>query len=256
MEKLFILLIVIAALIIVVEKNRKTIQIPPPELQHTIEQELMERAEDFLSCIDSAGLYPKFDKYIFQKACAWLNHSLEAGENVDYITCNFSRKTLSEANTAEELMKIADSYGISYGKMAIEITERERVSNMQQFLENLQKLHEVGFLIFLDDYGVGVTTLKDMIDYPLDAVKIDKSMLYETSADQGRAVYRTLVNVARELGLKVICEGIETEEQNSFAREAVLFRLDDAGMAPGFIKEIENDTFLESKPKKFGTIRM
>lgn len=271
MEMMFILLVVIAAAVIVLGKNRKrtdvaetapVAQIPMPEKQNTIDQELMKRVEEFMNydrfslviqpmvdftsntvvggevlsrlhhpergvifpnnflhCIDAAGLYPKFDRYVFRKACAWLSRSLEAGETVEYISCNFSRKTLSEASIASQLTEIADHYSIPYEKLAIEITEREKESDTQQFLLNLKQLNASGFRIFLDDYGIGDTSLKDMIDYPLDTVKIDRSMLYETDTDQGKSVYRTLVNVAREMGLKVICTGIETEEQSCFARE-------------------------------------
>lgn len=176
--------------------------------------------DDFLHSIDAAGLYPQFDRYIFQKTCAWLSRSLAAGENVEYISCNFSRKTLSEANIAMQLVEFADSYGLPHEKLAIEITERERETDAGLFLTNLRQLKSAGFRIFLDDYGMGVTSVKDIINYPLDTVKIDRSILYAANTDQGKAAYRALVAMAKELGLKVVCEGIETEEQGQFAKEA------------------------------------
>lgn len=272
MEVMVIFLVVIAAAALVLRKSGKPADAaetapaapaPMPEKENAIDQELTERAEefmkydrfslvvqpvvnyaansavggevlsrlhhpergvifpdDFLRCIDAAGLYPQFDRYVFRKACAWLSRSLDAGEAVDYISCNFSRKTLSEANIAMQLTQIADSFGIPHEKLAIEITERERETDAQLFLLNLKQLKASGFRIFLDDYGIGVTSVKDMMNYPLDTVKIDRSILYAANTDQGKAAYRALVAMAKELELKVVCEGIETEEQNTFAREA------------------------------------
>lgn len=176
--------------------------------------------DEFLPAIDSAGLYSQFDRYIFQKSCAWLSRSLAEGEELETLSCNFSRKTLSEVNAASQLVQIADSYGLPHNRLAIEITERERETDAQQFYSNLAQLKSAGFRIFLDDYGNGVTSVKDLMQYPLDIVKIDRSLLLTAETEQGKAVYRALVAMAMELGDEVACEGIETEEQRRFAREA------------------------------------
>ena len=174
--------------------------------------------DEFLPAIDSAGLYPQFDRYIFQKSCAWLSRSLAEGEGLEILSCNFSRKTLSEANAASQLAQIADCYGLPHNRLAIEITERE--TDLQQFYHNLEQLKADGFRIFLDDYGSGITTVKDLMRYPLDIVKIDRSILLAAETEQEKADYRALVATAMELGDEVACEGIETEEQSRFAREA------------------------------------
>lgn len=176
--------------------------------------------DQFLPVVDALGLYPRFDRYIFRKSCAWLRRSLNAGERVDGISCNFSRKTLSEESLARDLIEIADSYHIPRDKMGLEITEREKESNSQQFLENLKKLKAAGFRIILDDYGNGVTSENDLNQYPLDIVKIDRSMLLNACTEKGKRDFTELVLLAVRMGMEVVCEGIETEEQNRFAREA------------------------------------
>ena len=174
----------------------------------------------FLPAVDEAGLYPQFDRYIFQKSCVWLSRALEKGENIEHISCNFSRKTLSEEGLPDQLAQIADSYSISHGKLGIEITERERENDSRQFRNNLDQLKKYGFRLYLDDYGTGVTAVEELSEYPLDVVKIDRSVLCAANTEQGKEDYRFLVAMARNLGLEVVCEGIETEEQNSFAQEA------------------------------------
>lgn len=176
--------------------------------------------DTFLPALDAMGLYPRFDRYIFRKSCAWLRRTAEAGERFDCLSCNFSRKSLSEAGIVQDLIQIADSYGIPHGKLGVEITEWEKETDVQQLMTNLKQLQEAGFRIFLDDFGNGVTSVIDLVQYPLDIVKIDRSLLLKAETEQGAAVFKDLVSMAIHLGAEVVCEGIETEEQNRFAREA------------------------------------
>lgn len=176
--------------------------------------------DDFLPLVDEMGLYPRFDRYIFQKCCAWMSSTLADGETFHSLSCNFSRKTLSEANLAGDLIQIADRYGVPRNLLAIEITERERETNVCQFVENLKQLKQAGFRIFLDDYGNGVTSVNDLMQYPLDVVKIDRSLLLKADTEQGEANFLALVSTAKGLGAEVVCEGIETAEQDCFARDS------------------------------------
>lgn len=176
--------------------------------------------DDFLPTVDALGLYPRFDRYIFRKSCAWLSRALAEGDKLDCISCNFSRKTLSEEGIAQDLVKIADHYRVPHNALAVEITERERETNAQKLIENLEQLKASGFRIFLDDFGKGVTSVNDLMQYPLDIVKIDRSLLLNAETEQGANAYRALTDMAIKLGVAVVCEGIETEAQNRFAREA------------------------------------
>lgn len=176
--------------------------------------------DDFLPTVDMLGLYPRFDRYIFRKSCAWLSRTLADGEKLDCLSCNFSRKTLSEEGIVQDLVKIADRYRVPHNTLAVEITERERETDAQKLIENLKQLKAAGFRVFLDDYGNGVTCVNDLTLYPLDIVKIDRSLLLKAETEQGNKAYRALVDMAAKLGVTVVCEGIETEEQNRFARDA------------------------------------
>lgn len=175
--------------------------------------------DEFLPMVDAMGLYPRFDRYIFRKCCAWMSNTLAEGESFHCLSCNFSRKTLSDANLAEDLIQIADRYGVPHNALALEITEREQVTDARQFVENLKLLKASGFRIFLDDYGNGVTSVHDLMQYPLDVVKIDRSLLLNANTERGAMNFRTLVDTAKGLGAEVACEGIETAEQERFARE-------------------------------------
>lgn len=176
--------------------------------------------DKFLPAVDEAGLYPKFDHYIFRKACALMKRLADQDVVLQYLSCNFSRKTLSEKEIATRLATTADSYGVPRSQLAVEITEREQETNTEQFCQNLRQLKEAGFRIFVDDLGAGVTSVRDLWSYPVDVVKIDRALLLAADDEQGRSAYRGLRNLAVDLGCKVLCEGVETQEQHRFVLEA------------------------------------
>lgn len=175
--------------------------------------------DNFLPAVAAAGLYSEFDKYIFRKCCAWHSRSRAEGAGMELVSCNFSRKTLSEPDIASQLVQIADSYGLPHSSLGIELMEQEAETDVTQFYGNLKKLKGSGFRIILDDFGDGVTSVKDIMSKPLDIVKIDRSVLLAADNDQVKAAYRSMVEMAEGMGLEVVCEGIETEEQRRFAQD-------------------------------------
>ena len=116
--------------------------------------------DNFLPAIAAAGLYAEFDKYIFRKCCAWLSRSRAEEAGMGLVSCNFSRKTLSEPDVASQLVQIADSYGLPHSSLGIELMEQEAETDVTQFYSNLKKLKGSGFRIILDDFGDGVTSVK------------------------------------------------------------------------------------------------
>lgn len=176
--------------------------------------------DTFLPIIEQLNLYSRFDRYIFRKSCVWLQRSLASGEKIDCISCNFSRKTLCEPTIAGDLIRLANKYGVDHRKLAVEITEREKIDDDRQLIENLKALREAGFLVILDDYGTGVTSVNDLLNFPLDIVKIDRSVLLNAQSEERKTAFHALVALFVDLGTEVVCEGIETEEQDIFARNA------------------------------------
>lgn len=197
--------------------------------------------DQFLMAIDAMDLYPRFDRYIFCKSCAWLSRSLAAGERMDCISCNFSQKTLSETGLAQDLIQIADHYGLPHNMLGLEITEREQEIDAGQMIDNLKQLKKSGFRIILDDCGKDIASADELTQYPLDIVKIDASLLLNACTEQGAAVFHELIATAKRLGAEVACEGIETKEQDAFAREAGC----DYGQGFLYFKPIRQDEVFE-----------
>ena len=173
----------------------------------------------FLSAVDTIDAHGQFDEYVFQKACAWLSCQLEKKE-VRFLSCNFSRRTMESARFVPVVRETAARYGLPHGMIALEVTEEEQAESSEAMRENLRQLHEEGFLIFLDDFGAGVTTLAELWQLPIDVVKMDKGLLDAAETERGRLLFCDLVRLAKDLGCLVLCEGIERAEQAELARGA------------------------------------
>ncbi len=115
---------------------------------------------------------------------------------------------------------LVEKYGISPGNLKLEITETAMMSDLEKQLQMISKLREAGFVVEMDDFGSGYSSLNMLKDIQVDVLKIDMAFLGETE-DKLRAqkILRTIVELSRQLEVPVISEGVETQEQVEFLRE-------------------------------------
>lgn len=174
----------------------------------------------YIKPMEAAGLISKHDFYMFDLVCRQLEkwHGTEFGDIS--ISCNFTRITLSEEEFVNRLKEISDSYAFDKSKVAIEITEDAIEKDMETAKRNVRLCKELGFMVYLDDLGSGYTSLANLCDYPIDVVKIDRDILLKAVTKRGRALFSGIVALAHSLTLAVICEGVETEEQNELITES------------------------------------
>jgi len=175
---------------------------------------------NYIGHMESAGIISRHDFYMFERAC----HQLEQWSETEYkdisISCNFTRITLSEENFIDNLKMISEKYCFDKRKLAIEITEDAIEKDREIAQRNVMLCKELGFRIYLDDLGSGYTSLANLCDYPIDVVKIDRDILLKTNTPRGKALFSGIVALAHSLNLPVICEGVETEEQNELIVES------------------------------------
>lgn len=174
----------------------------------------------FLPVINELQLYVEFDFHIFYESCRWMRHLRGSDKAPDWISCNFSRKTLSKADAVSKLVKVADSFGIPHECVGIELTEYENADDEKQFFENMHELKKQGFLILVDDMGSGVTSGRDLSSFPVDIVKLDRTLLLAASTEAGAQSFKRLVQIINRMGLKSLCEGIEKLNELQFVQEA------------------------------------
>lgn len=169
----------------------------------------------YINLIEKSGLIVKFDYYMFEmvcrKLCEWKNSEFD---NLT-ISCNVTRITISETDFAEKIKAIADKYDFDRSKLIIEITEDSVEKNLDVAKNNILKIKELGFSFALDDVGSGYTSLTSLCEYPIDIVKIDRGLLLLSEKEGGKKLLLGIISLIHSLGLKTVCEGVETEEQNS-----------------------------------------
>ena len=104
--------------------------------------------------------------------------------------------------------------------MLIEITEDSIEKNLVTAMYNIIKVKELGFRIALDDFGSGYTALISLCEYPIDVVKLDREILLLSETEKGKKLFSGIISLAHCLNLTVVCEGVETEEQNKLVTES------------------------------------
>ena len=169
----------------------------------------------YIGAMEKSGLIVDFDYYMFEKVCSKLSEWKNTEFDNITLSCNFTRISISEKGFASKIKEIADKYEFDRRKLLIEITEDSIEKNLITAMYNIIKVKELGFRMALDDMGSGYTSLVSLCEYPIDIVKIDREILLLTGTEKGKKLFFGIVSLAHFLNLKVICEGVETEEQNS-----------------------------------------
>ncbi|MBR5507741.1 MAG: GGDEF domain-containing protein [Clostridia bacterium] len=173
----------------------------------------------YIEDMENSGLISKHDFYMFEQACKQLEKWSGTEFDDISISCNFTRITLSEEDFIDTIEKMCQKYKFDKSKLSIEITEDAIEKDMDIATENVRKCKKLGFKIYLDDLGSGYTSLSNLCDYPIDVVKIDRDILLRGDTERGRELFKGIIALAHSLNIKVICEGVETEEQNTFVSE-------------------------------------
>lgn len=170
----------------------------------------------YIGELEKHGRIVEFDYYMFEQTCMQLHKWAETELDPVSISCNITRITLSEKDFAERIGEIANRYIFDRSKLIVEITEDAIERNRDEVVNNILGCKRLGFRVALDDLGFGNTSLVNLCDYPVDIVKIDRSIMWKTDTKNGRDLFTGIVALAHSLGLKVICEGVENEEHNTF----------------------------------------
>ena len=174
----------------------------------------------YIENMEMSGLISRHDFYMYELACRQLEKWADTEYKDISISCNFTRITLSEKHFIDKLKMIADSYNFDKSKLAIEITEDAIEKDRETATENVKLCKELGFKVYLDDLGSGYTSLANLCDYPIDVVKIDRDILLKADTKRGKDLFSGIIALAHSLNIFVICEGVETAEQNAHVSES------------------------------------
>jgi EAL domain-containing protein (putative c-di-GMP-specific phosphodiesterase class I) len=130
------------------------------------------------------------------------------------ISVNMSAKDLYCMDVYEIMTGLVNKYGIDAAKLRVEITESALVENPEKSYLIIRKLRQAGFVVEIDDFGKGESSLSLLKDIHADILKIDREFLRETeNASRSKIILRSVIAMAGDLGMQVIVEGVETEGQ-------------------------------------------
>lgn len=174
----------------------------------------------YIGLMEKSGLIIKFDYYMFEMVCDKLSKWGDTDFKEITISCNFTRITISEKDFVAKIKDIAERYEFDRSKLIMEITEDAIEKNLDVARDNIIKAKELGFRIALDDIGSGYTSLISLGEYPIDIVKIDREVLLLSEKESGKKLFLGIISLIHNLNLKVVCEGVETEEQNTLVSES------------------------------------
>ena len=163
--------------------------------------------------LEREGLIYKLDYDCLRSACAFLQKLADQGVQSFFLSCNFSRETFSAADFPQKCMEIMEDYRFPRELLIFELTESTSAKHSSQIRENMQALKAYGVRIALDDFGEGFTSFADLQQYPVDGIKLDKGLIDNITTKNGIAILRAMVQVGHELGLTILAEGVEQEEQ-------------------------------------------
>lgn len=175
---------------------------------------------EFIPISEKNGFVVELDFFILEEVCKAMRRWLDDGRIPVVVSVNQSRLHLNYDDYIWRLREIVDKYEIPYEYIELELTESVFMENADKLLEIMQKLHDIGFKLSLDDFGSGYSSLNMLKDIPVDVVKIDREFFNGTvNSEKGRAVISTVVDLATNLNMEVISEGVETSEQVEFLTE-------------------------------------
>lgn len=174
----------------------------------------------FIPVAEQTGHIEEITIMVLREAARHRRTWKEEGLPVPPISINLSSMHLSQEGWMGSLLQVIQEDWPEEGSLELEITETAILSNEEHSMELLHRIRECGVSIALDDFGTGYSSLTHLQKLPIDVLKVDRSFLHHVLEDQReQSLYKGLVDLAGNLGLDVVAEGVETQEQEEFLLE-------------------------------------
>ncbi len=174
---------------------------------------------EFIPLLEETGLIVPVGDWVLDEACRQLEAWQAEGTTPLPMAINLSPRQFREKDLPARIERAAREHAVAPGQLELEITESALMSNDADVVAALGALRAAGMGIALDDFGTGYSSLSYLKRFPITAVKLDQSFVRGVPADANdAAIALSVIGIGRNLGLKVIAEGVESEEQLEFLR--------------------------------------
>ncbi len=169
---------------------------------------------EFIPLFEKNGFIRRLDEYVWESVCEKLHEWTISGYSVVPVSVNVSRADIYQSDLVETFCKLIEKYEIDPSLLHLEITESAYTDNPEQIISTVEELRSKGFIIEMDDFGSGYSSLNMLGEMSLDILKLDMKFIRNQMAKPAeRSLLKAIVEMAHTLDLKVVAEGVETEEQ-------------------------------------------
>lgn len=174
---------------------------------------------EFIPFAEETGYIGEIGEWVLKTACKQKRKWEEDGYSHIKMSVNLSSKVLTKEGLVSSIQHILKEYSMNCCNIELEITETAVMDDLEKAIEVLQQLKELGITIALDDFGTGYSSLTYVQKLPIDILKVDKEFIKNIiNEDKESHILKLIVELAHNLDLKVIAEGVETKEQLEFLR--------------------------------------
>lgn len=169
---------------------------------------------EFVPLFEKNGLIQKLDRYVWKESAVQIKRWKDTYGVTVPVSVNVSRIDIFDPGLKDELIEITRSNGLDPTEYLLEITESAYTDNSQQIIDTVQSLRSVGFHVEMDDFGSGYSSLNMLASLPIDALKLDMQFIKNIStSEKDCRMVQLVIDIAGFLGVPVIAEGVETQEQ-------------------------------------------
>jgi diguanylate cyclase (GGDEF)-like protein/PAS domain S-box-containing protein len=173
---------------------------------------------EFIPLAEEIGLIEAIGRWVIDEMCRQMSEWKDAGIDLE-VAFNVSPRQLWSARFSEDVLHTLEEAGVDPHQVVIEITESTAMTDPERTRELLQVLHDAGFQIAIDDFGTGYSSLGRLKHLPIDILKIDRSFVSDAHLDRDAgAMVQAMVQLAKNLGMQPLAEGVETTEELAFLR--------------------------------------
>ncbi len=180
----------------------------------------------FIPLFERNGFISQLDEYVWDTSCCFMRKWLDDSNRIVPISVavNISRIDIYNPHLCENLRALIEKYRLPPSFLKLEITESAYMENPQQLISTVKQLRQLGFVVEMDDFGAGYSSLNTLKDVPVDILKLDVRFLSAGEDDaRGGSILSSVVRMAHWLKLPVIAEGVETREQADYLKSLNCF---------------------------------
>lgn len=175
----------------------------------------------FIPLAEQSGLILPIGQWVLQEACRFARRLADIGKENIHVAMNISPRQLMSEDFVEHVRTSIKAAGIKPEQIEIEITESVFIESMEDSVHKLWQLRDIGVNLALDDFGSGYSSLTYLRSLPVGILKIDKSFIDKISSDEVQfQVVGSIIELGHTLGMSIVAEGVETEEQLAILTQA------------------------------------